>query len=102
MSAHNGRFFGALSSDSVVSALVHDDVITIAKDEDSVSLPVEIAVEIASETIRLLLDEDGLRNQRGETLSEYLGDADDTELRRILARVAGPATPTYTTCGGSH
>jgi hypothetical protein len=94
---HMRSFYSALSYDSVISALEHDGVITVAKDEQAVSLPLEIAVDIAAETLQLLLD-GGLPNHRGQNLADYLGEADELELRRILSRVAGPDTPTFTTC----
>ena len=64
-------FYSALSYDSVISALEQDGVITVAKNQDAVSLPLEIAVDIAAETLQLLLD-GGLRNHRGQSLADYL------------------------------
>ena len=91
-------YFTSMSFDSVTTALVEDDVITIAKDYDSVVLPLEIAVEIAAETLRMLLDEKELRNHRGEALADYLGNADESDLRYILSRISDPEGPTFTRC----
>lgn len=62
------------------------------------SLPRDLAVEIAAETLRLVLDDEDLSNHRGEALSAYLGEADEMELRRILSRIGGPDRPTFTGC----
>ena len=72
-------------------------MLTIAKDDHSLSLPNLIALDIAAETIRLLLDEDDIRNHPGLSLSEWLGDDDSEELRRILSKITGPEGPTFTT-----
>ena len=82
---------------SVTTALVEGDILTIAKDDYSLSLPTLIALDIAAETIRLLLDEDDITNGAGLSLSEWLGDEDSEELRRILSRITGPEGPTFTT-----
>ena len=91
-------FFRSLSFDSVITALVGDDAIAIAKNDDSVLLPLEVAVEVAAETLRLLLDDERLRNHRGQALAGYLGETDDMELGRILSRIGGPDRPTFTSC----
>ena len=91
-------YFRSLSFDSVITALVGDDAIAIAKNDDSVLLPLEVAVEVAAETLRLLLDDERLRNHRGQALAGYLGETDDMELRRILSRIGGPDRPTFTSC----
>jgi hypothetical protein len=91
-------YFTALSFDSVTTALVEEDVITIAKDYDSVVLPLEVAVEIAAETLRMLLDEKELRNHRGQALADYLGTTDESDLRYILSRISDPEGPTFTRC----
>ncbi len=82
---------------SVTTALIQGDVLTIAKDDHSVSLPVETAADIAAETIRLLLDEDDFTNGPGLSLTEWLGDEDAEQLRHILSRITGPEGPTFTT-----
>lgn len=94
----SSAFYTAMSYNSVISALVGDGVITIANDEDTVTLPMDIAIEVAVETLRLVLDDERLHNHRGENLSAYLGDADTRELRRILDRIGGPDRPTFTSC----
>jgi hypothetical protein len=91
-------YYTSLSVGSVISALVGKDSITVARDEDSVIMPMEVAVEIAGETLRLLLDDERLRNHRGEALAAYLGETDEMELRRILSRIGGPDRPTFTNC----
>jgi len=91
-------YFRSLSFDSVITALVGDDAIAIAKNDDSVLLPLEVAVEVAAETLRLLLDDERLRNHRRQALAGYLGETDDMELRRILSRIGGPDRPTFTSC----
>ena len=91
-------YFRSLSFDSVITALVGDDAIAIAKNDDSVLLPLEVAVEVAAETLRLLLDDERLRNHRGQALASYLGETDEMELRRILSRIGGPDRPTFTNC----
>ena len=87
-----------MSFDSVITALSDSTVITVAKDEGSVSLPLEIGVELAAETLRLLLDDERIRNHRGEDLFGYLGQDDAQELLRILSRIGGPDRPTFTNC----
>jgi hypothetical protein len=82
---------------SVTTALVQGDILTIAKDDHSLSLPTLIALDIAAETIRLLLDEDDITNGPGLSLSEWLGDEDSEKLRHILSRITGPEGPTFTT-----
>ena len=47
---------------SVATALIQGDVLTTAKDDHSVSLPIETAADMAAETIRHLLDEDDIKN----------------------------------------
>ena len=91
-------YYTCLSSDSVITALSDSTVITVAKDEASVSLPLEIGVELAAETLRLLLDDERIRNHRGEDLFSYLGQDDGQELLRILSRIGGPDRPTFTNC----
>ena len=91
-------YFRSLSFDSVITALVGDDAIAIAKNDDSVLLPLEVAVEVAAETLRLLLDDERLRNHRRQALAGYLGETEDMELRRILDRISGPDRPTFTSC----
>jgi hypothetical protein len=51
-----------LDSLSVITALVQGDILTIAKDDHSLSLPTLVGLDIAAETIRLLLDEDDISN----------------------------------------
>lgn len=51
-----------IDSLSVTTALIHGDTLTIATDDHSLSLPTLIALDIAAETIRLLLDEDAVRH----------------------------------------
>jgi hypothetical protein len=82
---------------SVTTALVEGDTVTIAKDDRSLSLPTLIALDIAAETIRLLLDEDYIINGAGLSLAKWLGHEDSEELRRILSRITGPEGPTFTT-----
>ena len=94
----SSAFYTAMSYNSVISALVGDGVITIANDEDAVALPRDIAIEVAAESLRLVLDDERLHNHRGENLSAYLGEADTRELRRILDRIGGPDRPTFTGC----
>ena len=91
-------YFTSLSFDSVITALSDNNVITVAKDEASVCLPLEIGVELAAETLRLLLDDERIRNDRGEDLFCYLGQDDAQELLRILSRIGGPDRPTFTNC----
>jgi hypothetical protein len=92
-------FFTATDLDclSVTTALVEGDVLSIAKDDHSLSLPISTAVDIAAETIRLLLDEDEITNGHGLSLSEWLSADDAEELRRILSKITGPEGPTFTT-----
>jgi hypothetical protein len=71
-------------------------IVTIAEEENSVTLPVGVAFNIAAELLMFLMDEDDACNDNGLTLGEYLGDADEMELRRILARISDPEGPTYT------
>lgn len=73
-------YYTCLSFDSVITALSDSTVITVAKDEASGSLPLEIGVELAAETLRLLLDDERIRNHRGEDLFSYLGQDDAQEL----------------------
>jgi hypothetical protein len=92
-------FFSATDFDSfsVTNALIRGDVLTIAKDDHSVSLPIVIAADIAAETIRLLLEEEeDITNGHGQSLTEWLGDDDAEELLRILSRITGPEGPTFT------
>jgi hypothetical protein len=91
-------YFTSIPFDSVITALRDEDAIVIAKDDDSVALPLEIAVEIAAETLRMLLDENGLRNHRGQALADYLGTTDEGDLRYILSRISDPEGPTFTRC----
>lgn len=91
-------YYTCLSSDSVITALTDSNIITVARDETSVSLPLEIGVELAAETLRLLLDDERIRNHRGEDLFGYLGQDDAQELLRILSRIGGPDRPTFTNC----
>ena len=99
MSQPQRPFFAVtdLRSLSVTSALVQGDILTITKDDHSLSLPTLIARDIAAETIRLLLDEDDITNGPGLSLSEWLGDEDSEELRRILSRIGGPDGPIFVT-----
>jgi hypothetical protein len=82
---------------SVITALIQGGVLIIAKDDRSVSLPIEIAVDIAAETIQLLLDEEDITNGPGLSLTEWLVDEDADQLRAILSRITGPDGPTFTT-----
>ncbi len=91
-------YFTSMSFDCVITALTDDDAIVIAKGDDSVALPLEIAVEIAAETLLMLLDENGLRNHRGQALADYLGKTDESDLRYILSRISDPEGPTFTRC----
>jgi hypothetical protein len=91
-------YFTSMSFDSVITALTDEDAIVIAKDDDSVVLPLEVAVEIAAETLRMLLDEKELRNHRGQALADYLGTTDESDLRCILSRISDPEGPTFTRC----
>ncbi|MGO9101449.1 MAG: hypothetical protein ACLP9Y_19155 [Mycobacterium sp.] len=92
-------FFSVTDIDSlsVTTALIQGDVLTIAKDDHSVSLPIETAADIAAETIRLLLDEEDITNGPGLSLTEWLGYEDAEQLRCILSRISGPEGPTFTT-----
>jgi hypothetical protein len=47
--------------------------VTIAEEENSVTLPVEVAFDIAAEVLGFLMDEDDARNRHGSTLREFLG-----------------------------
>jgi hypothetical protein len=91
-------YYTSLSLGSVISALAGEDSITVARDEDSVIVPLDVAVDVAAETLRLLLDDELLRNHRGEALADYLGENDEMDLRRILSRIGGPDRPTFTNC----
>lgn len=91
-------YFTSMSFDSVITALTDGDAIVIAKDDDSVALPLEISVEIAAETLRMLLDEKSMRNHRGQALADYLGKTDESDLRYILSRISDPEGPTFTRC----
>jgi hypothetical protein len=62
-----------------------------------VSLPIETAADMAAETIRLLLDEHDITNGAGLSLTEWLGDEDAEQLRRILSRITGSEGPIFTT-----
>ena len=94
-------FFTATDLDdlSVTTALIEGDILTIAKDDHAVSLPTLVALEIAEETMQFLLDEDDITNCQGQglSLSEWLGDEDSEQLRRILSRIGGPDGPTFVT-----
>jgi hypothetical protein len=46
---------------------------------------------------RSLLDEEDITNGPGLSLTEWLGDEDAEQLRRILSRITGPEGPTFTT-----
>ena len=96
MADYSGCFFSVMSFDWIATAMVEGDAITFAKDEDSVSLPVEVAIEVATETLRLALEEDGIRNEQGQGMATYLGQADEANLRRLLARISDPDGPTFT------
>lgn len=50
--------------------MVQGHISTIAKDDQSLTLPTLVAPEIAAETIRVLLDEDDITNCEGRSLSE--------------------------------
>jgi hypothetical protein len=91
-------YFTSFSADSVITALVGKNVIAVARDENQVSMPLEVAVETAAETLRLLLDDERIQNHRGEDLFGYLGQGDAQELLRILSRIGGPDRPTFTNC----
>ena len=102
------NIFTAISLDSTIGVLwdhlecvEHAErdhrVVTIAQEQkNSVTLPVEIAFNIAAELLIFLVDEDEARNDNGLTLSEYLGDGDEMELRRILSKISDPEGPTFT------
>ena len=91
-----------LTSGSTVTAMIPSNAwgllgdLTIAKDNTAVSVPMVTAVQIAAETIRLLLDEGDLCNCDGQALTEWLGDEDADTLRYLLSRIAGPEDPTFT------
>jgi hypothetical protein len=90
-------YFTCISADSVITALVGNEAVAFAKDRHSVDMPSDVVLEIAAETLRLLLDGERLRNHRGEALAAYLGENDKMELRRILKRIGGsdhPSSPT--------
>jgi hypothetical protein len=73
--------------------------VTIAKDDRSVSTPVEIAADVAAETLHLLLDEDDITNCphcSNVSLTEWLGARDAEVLRDILSKITGPEGPTFT------
>ena len=91
-------YFTALSFDSVVTAMAGDGTIGIANDQEAVSMPLDIAVEAAADTLRLLLDDDHFRNHRGEALANYLAQSGGQELRRILSRIGVPGRPTFANC----
>ncbi len=85
-----------LSSLTITTALLSGDKLTIATDDQAVSLPILVALDIAAETIRLALDEEDITNRTGLSLPDWLGDGDSEELRRILSRITGPIGPTFT------
>jgi hypothetical protein len=70
--------------------------VAIAQDQNTVVLPVEVAFDVGAEVLAFLMDEDDARNRHGLTLSEFLGGADEMELRRILAKITDPLGSTYT------
>ena len=93
------NIFTALSPDNTITVLwdhlqcvEHADrqhrVVTIAQEENSVTLPLGVALNIAAELLMFLLDEDDARNDNGLTLGEYLGGVDEMELRRILSKIS--------------
>jgi hypothetical protein len=82
---------------SVTTAILQGDNLTIARDDDSLSLPILFALDIAAETIQLVLDEDDITNCLDLSLPEWLGDEDSEQLRRILSRISGPEGPIFTT-----
>lgn len=84
----------------MTTALIQGEEPTISKEDQSLSLPLLIALDIAAETIRLLLDDDDITNCLGLSLSEWLGDEDSEELRHMLSRITGPEGPTFTTPHG--
>lgn len=86
-------FFVSILSDCTIGALVGDDTICFMRDYDSVAMPLDAALDVAVETLRLLLDDHRLRTHHGEGLGTYLGKADQMELRRILGRIGGPEGP---------
>lgn len=91
-------YFTSLSANAVITAMVGENLIAVARDDDQVSMPLEVAVETAAETLRLLLDDDRIQNHRGEDLYNYLGEDDAQELLCILSRIGGPDRPTFTNC----
>lgn len=98
MSGTEHTIFTAIGFGTVVTVTQFGKVFRLAEDDAAVSVPLELAVQIAAETLLFLLDEPGIRNHREEGLAEYLGDSDENELRHILSRVSNPDGRTFTAC----
>jgi hypothetical protein len=90
-----------LHNQTVITGLTQGDVWTIAKDEESLSLPLLTALDFAAETIRLVLDESNITNCNGLTLSDWLSEDEADDLRNLLSKITGPEPPNFTTPHGS-
>jgi hypothetical protein len=90
-----------IHNQNVITGLIQGDVWTVAKDEESLSLPLLIALDFAAETIRAVLDENGITNCHGLSLEDWLGDDTTVDLRNILSKITGPEPPNFTTPHGS-
>lgn len=99
MSYTDDWYFAVMDSrdrDTVV-ATCDGEVWTLARNDDSFSLPILTALDVAAETVRLLLDEEHVMNGPGFSLSEWIGYEDSEELRRLLSKITGPVNSTFTT-----
>jgi hypothetical protein len=97
------RFFTVMDmhNQNVITGLIQGDMWTIAKDEQSLSLPLLIALDFAAETMMTFLNEETITNCLGLSLEDWLGDDTTMDLRNILSKITGPEPPNFTTPHGS-
>jgi hypothetical protein len=90
-----------LYTGTVITGLTQGDFWTLAKDEQSLSIPLLTALEFGVETIRMVLDESDITNCQGLSLSDWLSDDEADELRHLLSKITGPEPPNFTTPHGA-
>jgi hypothetical protein len=90
-----------MHNQNVFTGLIQDDMWTIAKDEESLSLPLLIALDFAAETIMTFLIEETITNCLGLSLEDWLGTDAAEDLRNLLDKISGPVPPNFTTPHGS-